>query len=140
MVSDRDRLLVNLRWGALVIGAVLIVGLAVAFIRGGMDPAELAALGYPGVTLLMFISSGSIFLPAPGFAAVLAAGTVWNPLLVGICAGVGAATGELSGYLLGVGGGAVLDLKEGKRCSHRWALLQRLPSFRSSTAPPPTPR
>lgn len=122
MVSDRDRLLVNLRWGALVIGAVLIVGLAITFIRGGMDPAELAALGYPGVTLLMFISSGSIFLPAPGFAAVLAAGTVWNPLLVGICAGVGAATGELSGYLLGVGGGAVLDLKEGKGWSraHRW--------------------
>ncbi len=73
----------------------------------------------------MFLSSGSILLPAPGFAAVLAAGTLWNPLLVGIAGGLGAATGELSGYLLGVGGGAVLDLKEGKRWqrAHRW--LQR---------------
>lgn len=121
MVSDRERLLVNVRRGALIIGAVLIVGLVVAFIAWGVDPAQFAALGYPGVTLLMFISSGSIFLPAPGFAAVLAAGTVWNPLLVGLCAGVGAATGELSGYLLGVGGGSVLDLKDGKW----WGRAQR---------------
>ena len=120
--ADRSRLLVKLRSAAIVVGLLLLVALLICIVQRGPDPASLAALGYPGIAILMFLSSSTILFPAPGFAAVLAAGAVWNPLLVGLAAGVGAATGELSGYLLGVGGGVVLDLKEGKkwRRAHHW--------------------
>jgi uncharacterized membrane protein YdjX (TVP38/TMEM64 family) len=101
---------------ALIVAAVVYVGLH------GADLVALASLGYPGVAMLMFLSSSTIVLPAPGFAAVLLAGTVWNPLLIGLAAGLGAATGELSGYILGAGGTTVLDLKEGKNWKrvHQW--------------------
>ncbi|MHB0868283.1 MAG: DedA family protein [Chloroflexota bacterium] len=107
---------------AAIVGLLLLFGLVAAFLLLRPNPASLAALGYPGVAILMFLSSSSILLPAPGFAAVLAAGTIWNPLLVGVAGGLGAATGELTGYLVGLGGGAVLDLREGKRWqqAHRW--------------------
>ncbi|MDP2728745.1 MAG: VTT domain-containing protein, partial [Dehalococcoidia bacterium] len=43
-----------------------------------------------------------------GIATVLAAGTLWNPVLVGLAAGLGNATGELAGYAVGSAGSAVL--------------------------------
>lgn len=105
-----------------VAGALLIVTAIFYVFLHGSDLVALAGFGYPGVGILMFLSSSTIVLPAPGFAAVLLAGTVWNPLLVGLSAGIGAATGELSGYALGAGGSAVLDLQEGKNWKrvHRW--------------------
>lgn len=107
----------------LAVAVLLLIVAAIFYVFAhGADLVALAGFGYPGVAILMFLSSSTIVLPAPGFAAVLLAGTVWNPLLVGIAAGVGAATGELSGYILGAGGTAVLDLKEGKnwRRVHQW--------------------
>ena len=92
----------------------------------GADLAPLARFGYPGVAILMVLSSSTIILPAPGFAAVLLAGAVWNPLFVGVAAGLGAATGELTGYALGIGGTAVLDLRESKNWKRvHWWLERR---------------
>ncbi|HEX9015634.1 MAG TPA: VTT domain-containing protein [Chloroflexota bacterium] len=119
-------LLLNRGKKALAVGVLLLLAGAIYYVfEHGADLASLAGFGYPGVAILMFLSSSTIVLPAPGFAAVLAAGAVWNPLLVGICAGVGAATGELSGYLLGAGGTAVLDLREGKNWKRVHAWLER---------------
>lgn len=123
--ADSVKRLSSLRRAAVVLGALIILGLLGYMVYARPDPASLAALGYPGVALLMFFSSGSIVLPAPGFAAVLAAGAIWNPVLVGIAAGLGSATGELSGYLLGIGGGAMLHLKEGKRWNQASRWLKR---------------
>lgn len=112
--GDRARLMNNARKGAAAVGLLLLIAVLAVLVACRPDPASLAAFGYPGVAIVMFLTCSTIFLPAPGFAAVLAAGTVWNPLLVGISAGLGAATGELSGYLLGASGGTLLDLKESK--------------------------
>lgn len=76
--------------------------------RSGMEVGQLATLGYPGVFLVMFLSGSSILFPAPGLAAVLAAGIVWNPALVGVSAGLGNATGELIGYSAARAGAAAL--------------------------------
>lgn len=62
------------------------------------------AYGYLGVFLVELISTSSIFMPIPGFVATMATATVLNPFVVGVCAGLGAATGELTAYLLGIGG------------------------------------
>jgi len=73
---------------------------------------DLAVLGYPGLFLLMFLSSASIILPVPGFATVVAAGTVGNPLLIALFAGPGSALGELTGYLLGYGGRSIVGERQ----------------------------
>lgn len=59
--------------------------------------------GYFGVFISSLIGSASIVLPVPSFLFVVAAGTILNPLAVGIIAGIGSAVGELTGYFIGVG-------------------------------------
>ncbi|HEX2922482.1 MAG TPA: VTT domain-containing protein, partial [Chloroflexota bacterium] len=117
--------MINARKGAAVVGLLLLAVVLAVLVALRPNPASLAAFGYPGVAIVMFLTSSTIFFPAPGFAAVLAAGTLWNPLLVGISAGLGAATGELSGYLIGAGGGTLLDLQESKNWKKASALFSR---------------
>lgn len=71
--------------------------------------AEFQALGYPGIFLVALIANATILLPAPGAALVAAVGAIFNPLGVGMAAGTGGAIGELSGYLAGFSGQAVIE-------------------------------
>ncbi|MFN0071535.1 MAG: VTT domain-containing protein [Chloroflexota bacterium] len=61
----------------------------------------LQSAGYAGIFLLTMACSASLFLPVPSFGAIGVAGSMLNPLLVGIAGGCGAATGELTGYATG---------------------------------------
>src|SRR3989344_33341 len=71
-----------------------------------------SSFGYAGVFAISLISSATIFIPIPGFAAVLALSGSLDPILLGIAAGAGSAIGELSGYLAGIAGhGAVQNSK-----------------------------
>ena len=70
---------------------------------------EFQALGYPGIFLVALIANATILLPAPGAALVAAVGAIFNPIGVGIAAGTGGAIGELSGYLAGFSGQAVIE-------------------------------
>lgn len=104
--------IVHVRTRLLLAGAVglllILVAAGLYAMLFGINPKDLAALGYPGVFLVMVLSGCSIFFPAPGQAAVLAGGALWNPLLVGLAAGLGNAVGELTGYVAGQTGGALL--------------------------------
>ncbi len=70
---------------------------------------EFSAYGYPGIFLVALLANATIFLPAPGVAVVFAMGSIFNPIGVALAAGTGGALGELSGYLAGFSGGAVVD-------------------------------
>lgn len=70
---------------------------------------EFQALGYPGIFLVALIANATILFPAPGAALVAAVGAIFNPIGVGIAAGAGGAIGELSGYLAGFSGQAVIE-------------------------------
>ncbi len=70
---------------------------------------EFTAFGYPGIFLVALLANATILLPAPGVAVIYAMGAVFNPLGVGLAAGTGGAIGELSGYLAGFGGQAVIE-------------------------------
>ena len=72
---------------------------------------EFAAYGYPGIFLIMLLANATIFLPAPGVAMVFAMGgmNIFNPLYLAISAGTGGVLGELSGYLAGFSGQAVVE-------------------------------
>jgi membrane protein DedA with SNARE-associated domain len=70
---------------------------------------DFAAYGYPGIFLIMLMANATVFLPAPGVAVVFAMGSVFNPLGVALAAGTGGAIGELTGYLAGFSGQAVVE-------------------------------
>jgi membrane protein YqaA with SNARE-associated domain len=75
--------------------------LAVFIIQQTGELGEYGLLAYPILFVVQGLVSATLFLPAPGVALAAAAGTFLDPLWVGIVAGLGSATGELSGYLLG---------------------------------------
>lgn len=73
---------------------------------------------YLGVFLIGFLSSFTIFLPTPAFIVVfILAGPQFglNPILLGIVGGLGAAVGELVGYVIGYGSKELLLKKYKKR-------------------------
>ena len=68
--------------------------------------------GYPGIFLISLLSNSTIIFPLPGVLITSAMGAVFDPLWVAITAGLGAAVGELSGYLAGIAGKFVVEDKE----------------------------
>ena len=91
----------------LAVLAVIGISVFVFSIRDRVE--EFAAFGYPGIFLIALLANATILLPAPGAAIVFAMGSVFHPLGVGLAAGTGGALGELSGYLAGFGGQAVVE-------------------------------
>jgi membrane protein YqaA with SNARE-associated domain len=94
---------------ARVLAVLAVIGISVYVfsIREHVD--EFAAYGYPGIFLIALLANATIFLPAPGVAVVFAMGSVFNPIGVALAAGAGGTVGELSGYLAGFGGQAVVE-------------------------------
>lgn len=76
--------------------------------------------GYPGVFLVSLLGNATIILPAPSLAVVSVMGSVLNPYLVGLCAGAGEALGELTGYLAGYSGRAVIEDQGNYRRITQW--------------------
>jgi len=100
---------------------LLLVVVITIFVYSVRDQAEqLAVYGYPGIFFLALLTNATVFLPAPGIAVVFAMGAVFDPLLVGIAAGAGGALGELSGYLAGFSGQAVVERAELYRRLSNW--------------------
>jgi len=87
--------------------AVIAISIFVYSIRDRAE--EFAVYGYPGIFIIAFLANATVLLPAPGIAVVFAMGAIFNPLMVGLAAGAGGALGELSGYLAGFSGQAVIE-------------------------------
>lgn len=73
----------------------------------------LRGYGYLGVFVISVLGNATVLFPVPSLAVTFAGGGVLNPLFVGLVAGVGEPLGELTGYLAGYGGSAVVE--EGPR-------------------------
>ena len=87
--------------------AVIVISVYVYTLRDRAD--QLAIYGYPGIFILSFLSYATVLLPAPGGAIVFTMGAIFHPIGVGLAAGAGAALGELSGYLAGFSGQAIIE-------------------------------
>jgi membrane protein YqaA with SNARE-associated domain len=102
---------------ALLLTAVL--GLSIGLVVAPIDYKALGNYGYLGVFVVTLLATGAIVVPVPYLALVVVAGSFLNPILVALVAGVAAALGELTGYLLGYTGRSLLP-------QARWyALLTR---------------
>lgn len=102
----------------LALTLVIAISIYVFSIRD--QAAELAKFGYPGIFLLSILANATVLLPAPGVLFVFAMGAVFNPYWVAVAAGLGAAIGELSGYLAGFSGQAVVEKAETYRRILDW--------------------
>jgi membrane protein DedA with SNARE-associated domain len=89
--------------------------------------------GYLGVFLISLLGATSIFVPIPYTVVIFILGSVvdefgnwvFEPLWIAVAAGAGAAIGEFSGYLLGVGGRKVIGDKYKKRMDFLTKLFKR---------------
>jgi len=92
-----------------ILALLVVIGITVYVysIREHVD--EFAAWGYPGIFLVMLMANATVIIPAPGVAVVFAMGNIFNPMLVALAAGTGGAIGELSGYLAGFSGQAIVE-------------------------------
>lgn len=70
---------------------------------------QFAGFGYPGIFLIALLANATVLLPAPGVAVIYAMGAIFNPFGVGLAAALGGTFGELSGYLAGFSGQAVVE-------------------------------
>jgi uncharacterized membrane protein YdjX (TVP38/TMEM64 family) len=110
----------------LVLVFVTLIGVGIYAYSTGASLESLATLGYPGIFILMLISGSTIIVPLPTPAAVVAAGAIWNPALVGISAGFGNATAELVSYAAGkVAASTVHDYKHLRLVTFLHSWLQR---------------
>jgi membrane protein YqaA with SNARE-associated domain len=85
--------------------------------------------GYLGVFLVSLLGSASIIFPVPSTFVVFGAALFLNPLLLGLVGGLGAAIGELTGYILGVGGGKIIKRKWKKDLKKTEKMFQRYGGF-----------
>jgi uncharacterized membrane protein YdjX (TVP38/TMEM64 family) len=60
-----------------------------------------ASYGYAGAFAVCLVGNVSIVLPVPFALVVYAFGSVLDPLVLGVVAGVGSTIGEMSSYCLG---------------------------------------
>ncbi len=99
---------------ALALVAVLALSVALVFIP--INYKALGDYGYLGVFLVTLLATGAIVLPVPYLGLIVVAGTFLNPAGVALVAGVAAALGELTGYLVGYTGRSLLP-------KNRWYLM-----------------
>lgn len=110
-----------------ILTLVLAVSISIAIIwltnRYSAEIEKLRELGYLGLFIISIIGNATLIIPAPVFVAACAMGQVLNPIPVGIVAGLGAAIGELTGYMAGYGGEAIIP--EGKLYQRLHAFMER---------------
>ena len=103
-------------------GVVLlfVIALTVVLVIYRNELQTLQAYGYPGVFLFSILANATILIPVPGVVFTSAMGAVFSPFWVSIAAGSGAALGELSGYLAGFSGQAVVENSQRYKRVIRW--------------------
>lgn len=92
-----------------VIVLLLVIAVTVVLVINRERIQALQGLGYPGIFLFSILANATILVPVPGVVFTSAMGAVFHPFWVSIAAGAGAALGELSGYMAGFSGQAVVE-------------------------------
>jgi membrane protein YqaA with SNARE-associated domain len=106
---------------------LLAVGISLAIVwftnRYQAELRNLGNYGYLGLFVISLIGNATLIIPAPVFVVACAAGVIYGPIGVGIVAGTGSAIGELTGYMAGAGGKALIP--QGKRYEQLHHFMRR---------------
>ncbi|MBC8160716.1 MAG: DedA family protein [Roseiflexaceae bacterium] len=87
----------------LLIGVTIALTIGLAFVPGDLIK-QMGNYGYLGLFVVQLLASATLVLPSPTLGFAYLAGKVLDPWLVGLISGVAAGLGEITGYLVGVGG------------------------------------
>lgn len=101
----------------LIFASVLISGVIIYYRN---ELAKLSSYGYFGIFLINLVGSATILIPTPSLIATFVGGSIYNPLLVGIVSGIGAAIGETTGYMAGVGGSVLIKENRNYKRVEKW--------------------
>ena len=111
----------------LAIVAFIVTGFGFLFFLFNWDLTDLKRFEYAGIFLISLIGSASVILPLPGAAVVVSSGQFVDDvagvpfwLVVGIVAAAGETIGEMTAYLAGMGGKAMLEDRPAYRVLDRW--------------------
>jgi len=110
------------RWARALLALAFSVLITVAIIHYREQLVRLSTYGYLGVFLISVLGNATVLFPVPSLVAVFAGGTVFHPLLVGLVSGVAEPIGELSGYLAGYGGSAIIENQALYAKMEKWML------------------
>jgi len=89
-------------WSVVIILAITGATIALFFFQEQLS--GLKELGYVGAFLVSVVSNATIVLPMPSLIILLPIGAAFNPLYVGLAAGVGGAIGEMTAFAAGYSG------------------------------------
>ena len=79
-----------------------------------------------GIFIVSFIGASSIFFPIPYTVIIFYLGLEgWNPALLAFAGGLGAAIGELTGYLLGYCGRKIISTEKKQRMQYLTKILNK---------------
>jgi membrane protein YqaA with SNARE-associated domain len=101
---------------------LLVIVLTIILVIEREQIQKLQAYGYPGIFLVSILANATIIIPVPGVMFTSAMGAVFNPFFVALAAGAGAALGELSGYMAGFSGQAVVENSKNYERVVKWML------------------
>jgi uncharacterized membrane protein YdjX (TVP38/TMEM64 family) len=89
--------------------AVIAITLYIFSIRDRIE--EFEEYGYLGIFIVALLANATVFIPAPGVLIVytMAGLPAFTPIWIGLAAGTGGAIGELSGFLAGFSGQAIVE-------------------------------
>lgn len=89
-------------YALLAASIVLTVAFCVLVIVYWQEFVRFSKYGYIGVFIVSFLGDVTLFVPVPNLLIVFTLGGVLNPVLVGLIAGAGEATGSMVVYVTGL--------------------------------------
>ena len=99
-----------------ILGIATVVVITVIIVLYRDSITQLGALSYPGIFLVSMLWNATVLVPIPSFWIYFGLGTIpgLHPALIGLAGGSGAAVGELTSYMAGYSGRAILKLEKRK--------------------------
>jgi membrane protein DedA with SNARE-associated domain len=83
---------------------LLVLGITIALFVFKNEIIKLGNYGYLGTFLISVFTNATIILPMPSILIIIPLGATFNPLFIGLAAGIGGAIGEMTAYVAGYSG------------------------------------
>jgi membrane protein YqaA with SNARE-associated domain len=93
---------------------ILTIAFSIAVLFIPLNTEQLKAYGYAGVFLVTLIGAATLFIPGPTMVVTFVIGSLLNPILVSVIAGLGSAIGESTGYMAGYASRSLITPREQK--------------------------
>lgn len=115
----------------LVVGVIVFISVVFFVVVSGASPETWESIGYPSAFFLGLIGAASVVVPVPTTVALLgmAMSKFFNPALLGLAFGLGAAVGQLTSYVVGYASREVVGEKHKRRLNALLKIFNRYGMF-----------